>query len=145
MSLLDQLPEGAIVTVDTAPIIFVLENHATLAPRYAPLFEAAEAGRNHIVVSAVTVAEVLTGPLRANDELLATRYKLAMLQSPGWSVQDVTADVAEHAARIRATHRLRLPDAIQVATTIVSGSYALLTHDRDFSSITHLRVLMSEG
>ncbi len=38
------LPLGGTVTVDSAPIIYFLEGHPHFAPRYAPLFERAEAG-----------------------------------------------------------------------------------------------------
>ena len=141
MSLLDQLPDEATVTVDTAPIIYVLDGNETFAPRYLPLFAAAEAGRVHLVVSTITVAEVLAGPLRSGDEVLAGRYLDVMTNSPGWRVWDVTAAVAERAARIRAQTRLRLPDALQLATALDSGSSALITHDRDFETIEGVRVL----
>ncbi len=141
MTLLDAIPEGVVVTVDAAPIIYVLEGHETLGPAYATLFKAVEDGRNQIVVSTITVAEVMAGPLRARNEALAERYRLAMTDSIGWTAYDVSVDVAERAARIRVGHRLRLPDAIQIATALVSGSHALVTHDRDFSSVTVLPIL----
>ncbi len=44
------------------------------------------------------------------------------------------------AARIRARYGLKLPDAIQVATAIHSGSVALVTHDRDFSAVDEIHI-----
>lgn len=141
MTLLDRIPEGATVTVDSAPIIYVLEGHMRFGPAYAALFQSAEDGRNQLVISTITLAEVMAGPLRARNEALAERYRLALTESVGWMIQDVTADVAERAARIRVDHALRLPDAIQVATALVSASYGLVTHDRDFSSIAVLPII----
>ena len=39
------LPEGATVLVDTAPWIYLLQDHADFAPRFEGLFAAAEEGR----------------------------------------------------------------------------------------------------
>ncbi|ULX56818.1 PIN domain-containing protein [Ectothiorhodosinus mongolicus] len=57
-----------------------------------------------------------------------------------WQVQEMNAEVALIAARVRARFGLKLPDAVQVATAIVSQSAALVTHDRDFAGITEVAV-----
>ncbi len=141
MSLLEQIPQGRPVTVDTAPLIYVLDGDTRFAPRYLPVFEAAERGDISVVLSSVTVAEVLVGPLLGGDEPLAQRYLDAMNDTPNWTVWPVDLDVAQRAARIRAQTGLRLPDAIQVATALASGSSALVTHDRDFLRIGDVRVV----
>ena len=51
------------------------------------------------------------------------------------------AETAVEAARIRATYRLRLPDAIQVATAIRAGAAALVTHDGELRRVRGLRVI----
>jgi predicted nucleic acid-binding protein len=38
-------------------------------------------------------------------------------------------------------HRLRLPDALQLACALETGAAALITHDRDFKRVTALPVL----
>lgn len=134
------LPEGAWVTVDTAPLIYLMEDHPTLLSPYLPIFERIEAGTLHGVVSTVTLAEFLTGPLRNNDEILADRYYQSLGNSNNWHVQGLDAALSFTAARIRARYSLKLPDAIQVATAIYSSSSALITHDRDFSQVTEIPV-----
>jgi predicted nucleic acid-binding protein len=132
------LPDGAWLLIDTAPIIYQLEGHLELGPRFAPLFEAHAAGRLRFAVTTVTLAEVTTGPLGAGDEALARRYR-AVLES--WSVVPLDADIAETAARLRATLRLRLPDAVQAASALAVNAAALVTHDRDFDRLTALRII----
>ncbi|MFM7532291.1 MAG: hypothetical protein ACKO5J_07355, partial [Rubrivivax sp.] len=56
------LPEGATVLVDTAPWIYLLQDHPDLAPRFEGLFAAAEECRIDLALSTITLAEVLTGP-----------------------------------------------------------------------------------
>ena len=52
-----------------------------------------------------------------------------------WRLTDLTALIAHRAARLRAKFRLRLPDAVQVATALETASIALVTHDRDFAAL----------
>lgn len=132
------LPEAALLLVDTPPIIYFLEGHPRLGPRFRPLFEAHATGRLRFAVTTITVAEVLTGPLRVGDEGLARRYR-AILDS--WQPVALDADIAESAARLRASLRLKLADAIQAASALATGAAALVTHDRDFSRLRSLRVI----
>lgn len=132
------LPEGALVLVDSAPIIYVLEGLSRLATRFAPLFQRHAQGEIALAVTTVTLAEVMTGPLAAGEEALARRYR-ATLET--WRVVDFDSDIAEHAARLRATYRLKLPDAVQLASALSINADALVTHDRDFEQVRGLRIL----
>jgi len=132
------LPEDALVLIDSAPIIYVLEGHPKLGPRFTPLFEAHGAGQLRFAVTTITIAEVLIGPLQAADDALARRYR-AILES--WQLVTLDADIAESAARLRASLRLKLADAIQAASALAINAMALVTYDRDFSRVRSLRVI----
>src|ERR1700688_3050517 len=95
----EDLPEDAPVLVDSAPIIYFLDGHARVGPRFKPLFAAHAAGHLRFAITTITIAEVLTGPLRSGDDALARRYR-AILQS--WQCVVLDVDIAESAARLRA-------------------------------------------
>ena len=135
---LEGLPENALLLVDSAPIIYVLEDHPRFAPAFRPIFEAHEKGLVRFAVTTITLAEVLTGPLRKGDEVLAEQYR-ATLRS--WFVVPLDVETAESAARLRAALKLKLADAVQAASALAIGADALVTHDRDFSALRGLRVL----
>lgn len=132
------LPPGALLLVDSAPIIYTLEANEHFAAHFAPMFQRHANGELLLAVTTITIAEVLTGPLKAGDELLARRYR-AVLEA--WQVVDVTSDIAESAARLRGQYGLKLPDAIQLAGALAINADALVTHDRDFTAVRGLRVL----
>jgi|SRR5450755_119709 predicted nucleic acid-binding protein len=132
------LPDQALVLVDSAPIIYFLEDHRTFGKRFKPVFDAHAAGHLRFAVTTITVAEVLTGPLQADDEALARRFR-AILES--WRVVDFDVSIAESATRLRASLRLKLADAVQAASALAVNAFALLTHDRDFSRVRSLRVI----
>ena len=132
------LPEGALVLVDSAPIIYTLEANEAFAEHFAPLFQRHANGEIVLAITTVTIAEVLTGPLRLGEEAVAMRYR-AVLET--WQVVDFTCDIAESAARLRGKYNLKLPDAIQLASALAIHADALVTHDRDFSDVQGLPIL----
>jgi predicted nucleic acid-binding protein len=72
------LSEGVTVLVDTAPWIYLLEDHPEFAARFVGLFEAAERGQVQLALTTVTLAEVLTGPVKSGQATLAKRYETAL-------------------------------------------------------------------
>lgn len=124
--------------VDTAPFIYVLEDHAQFAEQFVGLFEAAQRKELNLALSTITVAEVLTGPCKAGELALAKRYEKAL---NAYQVVPVSASIAAVAAQMRASYGLRLPDAIQLASALDIGAVALVTHDRDFSAVKGLAIV----
>jgi predicted nucleic acid-binding protein len=135
---LSGLPEQPLLLLDTAPIIYWLENHPEFGSRFQPLFEAHRNGEVRFAVTTITLAEVMIGPLQSNDEALARRYR-TILES--WQLVELDSAIAESAARLRATLRLKLPDAVQAASALAVNADALVTHDRDFSRLKSLRLI----
>lgn len=132
---ISDLPRRGRVLVDSAPVIYYLEDHPVFGPRYADLFARAESGDHQLVISTVTLAEVLAGPLRHGDEQLADAYRQALTRPPTWQVADLTIAIAHRAARIKSQTRLRLPDAAIVATALEMSCIALVSHDRDLRAL----------
>jgi predicted nucleic acid-binding protein len=135
---LSGLPSQAVILLDSAPVIYFLEGHPRFASYFAPLFEAHDAGAIRFAVTTITVCEVLTGPMKSQDDGLVRRYR-AVFDS--WRIVGLDVGIAESAARLRTSLRLKLPDAIQVASALAIDADALVTHDRDFSRVRSLRVI----
>jgi predicted nucleic acid-binding protein len=134
----EAVPRGALLLVDSAPIIYLMEEVQPFVDRYRPLLEAHASGRVQFAISTLTLAEVMVGPLRKGHQAVAERHRKAL---ESWRVVPLNADIAAMAARVRGAHGLRLPDAIQVATAIAARAYAVVSSDRDFSKVPGLRVI----
>jgi len=135
---LSGLPEHALLLLDSAPIIYFLEDHPKFGPRFGPLFEEHAKGNVQFAVTTITIAEVLAGPLSVGDESLVRRYRNIF---ESWQVVALDTEIAESAARVRTSFRLKLADAVQVASALAVNADALVTHDRDFSNVQSLRVI----
>jgi predicted nucleic acid-binding protein len=140
MGWIDDL-RGSTVGLDTAPLIYYIEDHPVYADVLAPFFEAVQRGEIQIVTSTVTLLEVLVQPLRSRDESLAHAYNDILLSSPHILTISVTPATAQTAAELRASNNLKTPDAIQLATAVNHRAAAFLTGDRDFGSSRRIKIL----
>ncbi len=64
---------------------------------------------------------------------------------PRFTLRALDADLAVLAARLRIEHRLRLPDAIQLAAALSECCDALVTHDRDFPAGAGVAIHRGDG
>jgi predicted nucleic acid-binding protein len=143
MNLLDDIPPGAVVGLDTAPIIYYLEAYPDWGPLVRPLFDARVLpGANTAVTSTITLAEVLVKPLQTARADLVTAYRAFLTSSPHLALEEITPAIAERAADLRACYGLRLPDACQVAVALAAKAALLVTNDAQMRRVTELRVLM---
>ena len=126
------------VVVDSAPLIYFLDGHHQFSSLFDGLFEAYDAGELRIAISTIAIAEVLAGPFKNGQDVLAKRYEKAL---SAFDVIPVTQDIAVSASRLRISCALKLMDALQAATALEIGAQALVTHDRNFSRFSGLPVL----
>lgn len=96
----------------------------------------------HWATSTITLVETLVHPLRTNHRELAQRYQEILLNAPHITTYDVSPEIAQNAAEIRAEHGIHTPDAIQLATAVHAGATFFLTNDRNLSKFPHLQILI---
>jgi predicted nucleic acid-binding protein len=133
---------GKIVGLDTDPLIYLIEENLTFLPFVRPFFEAVDRGEFRVVTWIVTLTEVLVHPMRRGDQKLADQYRRILLHSSHVTAEPVSEIIADEAARLRARHGLRTPDAIQLATAIRSGASSFLTNDSRLPSLAPLNMLV---
>lgn len=136
------LHKHRIIALDTGPLIYFVEGH----PRYLPLceviFEGVESGAVKASTSTLTLLETLVRPYQLkNDELVLKFYSL-LTTYPHLTWVPITLNIADMAARLRAEHHLKTPDAIQAASAITSDATGFVCNDRTFRKIPELDCLI---
>ncbi len=123
------------IALDTSIFIYQLEAN----PRYLTLADAVfswvERTGHEAVTSTITMTELLVPSYRDNDEHRVDEFYGLLSTYPNlqWIAPDLeTADIA---ARLRAVHRLRTPDALQAATGVRARATAFITNDPVFARI----------
>lgn len=143
MGLISSLGGGA-VGIDTAIVIYFIEEHPKFLPMILPLFREADQGKRDLVSSAITLLEVLVVPYRAGNRTLADRYEALLTRSRGIRLIDTTRDQLKAAAQLRAATGVRVPDALQLVAALGSGCTAFVTNDRRLPAIPGLRIVQLE-
>jgi len=146
MSLLEKLNSAHQIFLDTAPVIYYVENNPTYAPIVKPLFEGLDNSDLIAVVSPITLAECLVLPYKLGNPNVAKIFTDLLVNSPGVlfsPLDDATADLA---AELRARYNLALADAFQIAVAIQTHCDAFLTNDIELKRVTEIPILIiSEG
>jgi predicted nucleic acid-binding protein len=132
---------GQKIALDTMVFIYAFEEHPVYVSLLKGFFSALERGDFEAITSTVTIAECLTLPYRKRNFGLAAQYMVLFRNYPHLSVIPVTDDIAERAAFLRARYKIRTPDALQLATALVSGSSIFVTNDESLSPIKDIRVV----
>jgi predicted nucleic acid-binding protein len=134
--------QGRVVGIDTAPLIYFIEENPRYLKTMIPFFKALSRGEFRAVTSVITLVEVLVHPLRQGNVRLAEQYRDILFNAEGLTTLALSEDIAEDAARLRAQHNLRTPDAIQVATAIHLNASFFLTNDTRLPSLPDLDLLV---
>lgn len=119
-----------LIVLDTMVFSYHLAEHPRYASLTGTILAAVEAGRVSGIITAVTLAEILTAPAKANNRRALQEYELYLTQFPNLRLAPLDAALAVETALVRAETGLRTPDAVQVAAARVSGADAIITNDR---------------
>ncbi len=134
--------QGTVVGMDTAPLIYFIEENPAYLDIVRPFFIALDRGDFRVVTSIVTLLEVLVHPFRYGNTMLAREYREILLNAKHIATIPLLYEITEEAARLRAEYNIRTPDAIQMATAIREGASFFLTNDGNLPSLPELQVLV---
>lgn len=136
---------GKKIYLDTNVIIYAVEGFADLAGNIQALLRALDEAEIVAVTSELTLAEVLVKPLRDQNQIVQQAYQTFLTPTPVLQPVPISRNILEEAARLRATKRLKLPDAIHLATANLNGCDSFLTNDDLFKSVSAANIkILSE-
>lgn len=133
---------GRKIALDSAILIYFIEEHPTYLPLVRLLFQAIDQGHIKAVTSTITLLEVLVHPLREGNVSLANRYRDILLYAENLETLPLSHSLSERAAELRARYQLRAPDAIQIATALDQRASAIITNDDRWRRVKELDVII---
>ena len=141
MGLLD-FSDNEIVYLDTAPIIYYVENVLPYADLLEPIFQRIKSGTLRACTATLTLAETLVVPLRKKNETLFEKFETFLTKTPDLTILPLTEEIAMETAKIRAEFSFKTPDAIQLATARTNGVDCFLTNDKELKTFSPLRIVL---
>ncbi len=133
------IPTGSRVLLDTVALIYFLEENKYYSKSAEEIFGRVESGELQGVMANLVFAELLVPLYRSGDPQAAAGLSKRLINFRNLEVITLTTEISMEAARLRADHGLRTPDAIHGATAILAQASGILTNDK------RLKVLTQEG
>ncbi len=119
--------------LDTNALIYFLDGEEPYFGALVPVFRRVQNQELRVIVSVITEAELLVRPERDDNE--EARERIAdLLSEDGIEVVPVERRIARRAAALRGRTRLKLADAIIVATAIETGCDAIVGNDGEWAT-----------
>jgi predicted nucleic acid-binding protein len=130
------------IALDTSVLIYQLEENAKYGGLTDKIFHWLEQSGNQAVTSTITMTELLVQPYRQLDKKRADEFSALLSTYPKLEWIPTHLEIAELAARIRAFHRLKTPDALLAATAEYSRATGLITNDEVFERVRSFDTLV---
>jgi predicted nucleic acid-binding protein len=122
--------------LDAMVWIYALEGRSAFSPAAQNFLRAIKDGRHTILASHFLLAEILVVPLRESDAFSIAAYKRAFLAADAVSLVPFDAAVAMNFATLRASTRVKSPDAIHLALAATARADAFITTDGRLTKLT---------
>lgn len=142
MNINDALHGVERIYIETAPLIYYVEEN----PRYIATMEAIISRIEHTdlraMSSVITLAEVLSYPIKLGNRTIEQSYRDILINNESLQLISINIQVADVAARLRATYGLRTPDALHIASAIHMGCQVFLTNDKGITRVKDLQIIL---
>jgi predicted nucleic acid-binding protein len=142
MKVTDSLQGVTRLFLDTAPVIYYIENHPQYFSVVERIFDRIDNSFLIAVTSPITLSECLVIPYRLGQPQIQQLFINQLVNGNNTQFRQIDSDIAQPAAELRSRYNLSLLDAYQVAIAIEDSCEAFLTNDIALKRVTELRVLV---
>lgn len=130
------------VCLDTSVFIYFVERHPSYYDFCDSIFRSIEEDRIEAVTSTLTLIEILVQPYRLKNDDLVLKFYSMFTTYPHLKWIQLSLDISDRAARLRAEHRLKTPDAIQIASALSVGASGFICNDAAFRKVEDIDCLV---
>jgi len=130
------------IALDTSIFIYQFEPNPKYFPYTDSIFRWLEQPGSAAITSTITMTELLVQPYRDSNDQLVDEFYALLSTYPNLDWIAPNLEIADLAARLRALHRMRTPDALQAATAAQARVTGLITNDVVFERVTAFESLV---
>lgn len=136
------LKKHPIIGLDTSIFIYHLVDHPKYSPLTEIIFNALENGQNKGITSYLTLMEILVKPKTEGLLHVANDYEYYLTTFPNLTFYEMGLEISRIGSDLRASEKIKTPDAIQLATSMIFGATAFLTNDKIFERVKKIDILI---
>jgi predicted nucleic acid-binding protein len=130
------------IALDTAPIIYYIEEHKVYGKIINKIFKIISNTSDYVFSSVITLIEVMTYPLRESKIEIADKYEQFLLNSDNFILFPIDSIIAKKSAELRAKYGIKTPDAIQLSVAIENSGSLFITNDKNLKKVKEIDVLV---
>ncbi|MCG8326263.1 MAG: PIN domain-containing protein [Chitinophagales bacterium] len=128
------------IFIDTAPFIYLVENHPVFAKKMKTLITDAIVNGEEIITNVVTISEYGVKPTRENRPDLIKKFE-ELLARLNVEVLIIDQSAARKAYELRAKYQfLKGMDAFQLALSINEKCHRFITNDKRLKKISEISI-----
>lgn len=126
--------------LDTNIYVYFFENNPEFGTFAEKLFSSIISNKSQLTASPLLTTELLVKPFKDKNNFLIDTYKSLPTYLPNLEIIDFDLQIAELAAKLRAKYTIKTPDAIHLATAIISKANFFITTDEKLQNIKEIPI-----
>ena len=131
------------VGLDSMIFLYHFADHKKYAPLTELLFTLLEEDKIQAVTSMVTISEVFVRAEEKHDSHTIDSYEAFFRNAPHLEILPIDWHIARLGSMLRASYKtLRLPDALQIAATLMHEFPLFITNDKSLSQVKEVEVVL---
>lgn len=127
--------------LDTTVFIYHLGNIETYVSLTLLLFELIEAGAVKAHTSVLSLLELNVKPYQLLRKDLALAHIALLKNVPHLEIHEISLEMADRAAALRAQYNLRTPDALHIASALSCHCDAVVGNDQGWAKVREISFL----
>ena len=133
------------IFIDTAPIIYFVEEHPDFGRKVKDIFKELHFGQIEVYTSVITLTEVLPKPVQTGNQKLVEQFIRLLKNRKNFYLNDISKEIAINAGELRGKYRfLKSMDALQLAVALDKKVDVFLTNDYKLKQIKEIAVWTME-
>lgn len=133
------------IAIDSCIFIYALEPYPRYSKAAIEILDWVARPGGGAVASTIAMTEILVKPFGSLDQKEVSRIFALVSTHPNLEWLSPDLEIASTAAKLRALHRLKTPDALLAATALKSGATGLITNDPAFRRVTEFETLLLDS
>lgn len=140
MEVITTIEKAENIYIDTALFIYLFEENEAFFAQAKKVFEAAIEQGSIVTNSVIVIAELLSKKEIQTELPVKVLLKNSYYNLPNLKLVSVDRIISEHAADLRATYNIALPDAIHLSTAILEDCQLFVTNDKKLKRVKEIKV-----
>lgn len=142
MNINDFLIDSEKLFLDTAPVIYYVENNPNYYSLVNLVFNKIDLGLLRGVTSPITLSECLVYPYKLGLSSLQQDFIDLIISGKNIEFIRIDEEIAKQASQLRAKYNLALLDSLQLSVALISQCNVFLTNDIQLKRVNELKIVV---